>query len=82
MGTTPDRFPGPIEEEEVRLLADAGDPSVSGGLKYDGSSFRFRDSIGSFNPRMGGFDPATLVITSEGSLIYDSNGELTLKAGS
>jgi hypothetical protein len=81
VGNTPDRFPGPLEDEEIRLVADSGEPSEPGAMKYSGTSFQLRDSVGTFNPRTGSsFDPGVLVITSAGSLVYDSNGELALKA--
>lgn len=55
MTVTPDRYPGTYEDEEIRLVDDgSGDPSQQGGMKYQGGAFRFRDSIGPFNPRSGG----------------------------
>lgn len=55
MGLTPDRRPGPLEEdEELRLGANAAPPSMAGALAFDGTNFAFRDSVGTFNPRTGG----------------------------
>lgn len=54
MPITPDRFPGPAEEEELRLTPDEADPTVDGSLKFNGTSFRMKDSTGIFNPRTGG----------------------------
>jgi hypothetical protein len=54
MPQTPDRRPGPLlEDEEIRLSGGAAVPSVDGGVTYDGTSFRMRDSVGTFNPRTG-----------------------------
>jgi hypothetical protein len=30
-----------------------GDPPTQGGVRYDGTDFRMRDSVGVFNPRTG-----------------------------
>lgn len=55
MGKTPDRRPGHLEEDaEVFLAANASGPSEAGAFNFDGSDFKFRDSIGTFNPRTGG----------------------------
>lgn len=62
MSRTPDRRPGESDEEGI-VLEDrpAGDyPSSTGGMRYVDGQFRFRDSIGIFNPRsnteIGGAD--------------------------
>ena len=58
MPRTPDRTPGPLEEdEEIRFTADAGAaPSQNGAMTYDPAvaEFKLRDGIGTFNPRGGG----------------------------
>lgn len=55
MGTTPDRRPGPlIEDEEIRLSPNAAAPSQAGAFNYNGGSFQFRDAAGAFDPRSGG----------------------------
>lgn len=55
MPQTPDRRPGAlIEDQEIRLITNATGPTTSGAFNYDGSSFIFRDSTGTFNPRTGG----------------------------
>jgi len=54
MGTTPDRFPGSREEDELQLTTDAADPTVEGALRYNGAAFRLRDATGVFDPRTGG----------------------------
>lgn len=52
MPRTPDRRPGPLEEdEELRLSGGASIPSVAGGVTFDGTSFWMRDTVGTFNPR-------------------------------
>jgi len=56
MPRTPDRHPGPLEEdEEIRLGGDAvGDPTDEGRMRYVSGAFRFRDSTGVYDPRSGG----------------------------
>ena len=55
MGTTPDRKPGPLQEdEEIQLGTNASEPSVAGAFNYNGSSFKFKDGVGVFDPRTGG----------------------------
>ena len=54
MPLTPDRRPGPSLEEELQLEADPVDPTVVGAVRFNGSAFRMRDSIGVFDPRSGG----------------------------
>ena len=57
MTTTPDRHPGPnIEVNEYQLVENSDSPSVPGALNYDGTSFRFYDSAGIFNPRYATLD--------------------------
>lgn len=55
MGQTPDRRPGPLQEEEVQFddrTAD-GDPTTEGAIRYAGGSFRAKDSAGVFDLRAG-----------------------------
>ncbi len=58
MPRTPDRLPGPFEEdEEIRLIAPVSgpaSPSQAGAINYNGSFFQMRDDIGVFNPRPDG----------------------------
>lgn len=55
MGITPDRHPGPREEEKVTLTSDEGWTADNlGDMVFDGNSFSFRDYIGPFNPRNAG----------------------------
>lgn len=52
---TPDRSPGPLEEdEEIRLSPNASAPSQDGAFNFDGTSFQFRDAVGTYDPRSGG----------------------------
>lgn len=53
MGGTPDRFPGPSQEEELELEDNGVDPSVVGGVTFNAGAFRMRDALGTFNPRSG-----------------------------
>lgn len=51
MGNTPDRFPGPREEVELRLEDDgSGDPTVAGGLKYVSNRHKLKDNSAVFEP--------------------------------
>lgn len=54
MVTTPDRFPGAREEEEVKLDPASLDPPSVGGVRLVSGDFRMRDNFGVFNPREGG----------------------------
>lgn len=56
MPKTPDRAPGPLEEdEELRLGSNPGAPSQVGAMRYDGTlgAFQMRDGTGTFDPRSG-----------------------------
>ena len=52
MGRTPDRFPGPREDEELVLEERPDDPPTVGSLRYVTGRFRLRDADGLFNPRI------------------------------
>ena len=55
MPRTPDRHPGPLEEEQIRLLLPEGEGDGYGLLYYDlDGYFVFCDAYGDFNPRNGG----------------------------
>ena len=54
MGLTPDRSPGPRIEEKLTLTNDGYTADNPGDVVFDGTSFKFRDSTGEFNPRTGG----------------------------
>lgn len=51
--TTPDRFPGPQEEEELILTSQDEDPAIAGGVRYVAGSFKAKDESGVFNLRSG-----------------------------
>ena len=53
MATTPDRFPGIREEEELKLLPESSDPTTVGAMRLISGIFRFRDNTGVFDPRTG-----------------------------
>lgn len=53
MPRTPDRTPGPADEEGI-ILEDTVSPTQVGELRYTGGSFLLQDSAGVFNPRSGG----------------------------
>jgi hypothetical protein len=51
--TTPDRFPGPQEEEELIVTPLDSDPVIGGAIRYVSGSFRAMDGDGVFNLRSG-----------------------------
>lgn len=53
MARTPDRTPGPSQEEELQLEDNGVDPSVIGGLTQNAGVLKGRDSIGVFDLRSG-----------------------------
>jgi hypothetical protein len=54
MPLTPDRSPGPRLEEKITLTNDGYTADSSGDMVFDGTSFKFRDAMGEFDPRTGG----------------------------
>jgi hypothetical protein len=51
---TPDRHPGPTEEDESLILQDGGvDPTVVGQILLNGTDFKAKDGVGVFNLRSG-----------------------------
>lgn len=56
MGRTPDRFPGPREDEELVLADRTDEPVLAGSLRLVTGRFRFRDADGPFNPRIDSDD--------------------------
>jgi hypothetical protein len=54
MPTTPDRFPGAREEEELRLAPESTDPTTVGAMRNVSGAFRMRDNTGVFDPNFGG----------------------------
>lgn len=53
MTTTPDRFPGPQEEEELIVTSQDADPEIAGAIRYVSGSFRAKDGDGVFDLRSG-----------------------------
>lgn len=56
MPKTPDRRPGSLHEEEILMdLRDPGeDPVIPGAVRYVDGGFKFVDSQGIYDPRVGG----------------------------
>jgi len=52
--TTPDRFPGPQEEEELIVTSQDADPEIAGAIRYVSGAFRAKDATGVFGLRSGG----------------------------
>lgn len=77
MPTTPDRFPGAREEDEIQLTEDTTDPTTNGAVRYVSGDFRMRDSSGVFNPRNGSsFDVDTIVVS--GGAVVTSGGNVVV----
>lgn len=76
MGITPDRFPGPREEEEFILDSLSVDPTNEGAMRYVNGSFRLRDTIGVFNPRTGGGG-----LAEDDILVSRGTGEVLISRG-
>lgn len=51
MPTTPDRYPGSREEDEIKLTPESSDPTSVGAIRLVSGYFRLRDNEGVFNPR-------------------------------
>ncbi len=51
MPTTPDRFPGTREEDEIQFVEDTVDPSAEGAIRYVSGDFIAYDNLGTFNLR-------------------------------
>ncbi len=81
MGRTPDRFPGTLEEDELKLLPESSDPTTVGAVRLVSGAFRFRDNGGVFDPRTvgGAAGLRLLVLTLAGGVVYDNFGEIVLK---
>ena len=81
MGSTPDRFPGRREEEELLLLSEASDPTEVGAMRIISGAFRFRDNDGVFNPRL--VDDASHLAVDQFTHLLDEDhyGEITRSAG-
>ena len=69
MPRTPDRFPGPLVEEEVQLEEQTEDPANPGYIRYVNGSFRFYDSSGIYDPRSG-----TASATAMGQILVSLDG--------
>jgi hypothetical protein len=97
MGTTPDRHPGPRQEEELILEDYSSDPSSAGGITYNAGALKAQDATGVFNVRThvephastheGGSDPLTVQDLDSGAaaanlmLQTDGVGGWTLEEG-
>lgn len=86
MAKTPDRRPGPLEEdEEIRLATNGAGPTLAGAFNFDGTAFVMRDSTGNFNPRTGGSGITAAQHEVIDSLVHElaetSYIELTRSAG-
>lgn len=78
MGRTPDRKPGPLEEDEEIQFGDAGvDPSVIGGITFNAGAFRMWDALGVFNPRSGA---STIFGEAYTSAVSEAQSDTTLTA--
>lgn len=69
MGQTPDRFPGPLIEEELQLEESAVEPTVEGAIRNVGGVIKMRDAAGVFDPRTGGFAVDDLLASDTGNVL-------------
>lgn len=71
---TPDRFPGPLEEDRIEFYDQYGTmPDGDGHMMYSDGYFYARDMFGVFNLRSGqggGLPPATQL----GQVLYSIDG--------
>lgn len=79
MPTTPDRFPGTREEDEIVLESSGDPPSGPGAMKYDGTSFQLQDASGTYNPRSGSSLLGKVVFKADGGIIYTTSGDPIVK---
>lgn len=77
MGKTPDRHPGPLEEDEnITLEPQAVLPAINGQFCYiENVGFRFYEE--GFVRGLDNFN--RLLLQVDGSLVYTGDGEITLK---
>lgn len=71
MPRTPDRTPGPSDEEEIVLEEQGSDPTATGAIRYVGGAFRLRDAAGVFDPRTGGSGISEAQHEALDSLVHD-----------
>ena len=68
MPITPDRSPGPLNEEGI-YLESTSLATVEGEVRYSAGRFSYYDSSGEFNPRGGLPNP-----TEVGQLLFSYDG--------
>jgi hypothetical protein len=80
MPRTPDRKPGPLEEdEELQFEANPVPPTKEGAMNYNGSEFVMYDSDGLFNPRSAAsFND--IILDEAGKVVYVNDGEFVLRS--
>lgn len=77
MPKTPDRSPGPLDEEAI-YFESTSEATTVGEVRYTGSYFSFYDSDGEYDPRTSGTpDLSKVVLEVSGALVYTGNGEVT-----
>lgn len=81
MPSTPDRKPGPLEEdEEIQFVPNVTPPTQEGAFNYDGSKFQMRDATGVFDPRTGSsIDLDDVVLDTDGQVVYVNDGEFVMR---
>jgi hypothetical protein len=72
---TPDRFPRPLEEEEIQFEEQSTDPTVNGAIRYVSGDFKAKDSEGVFNLRNA---DSFLTSRDEGSVLVSRNGNVLI----
>ena len=86
MSLTPDRHPGPLQEEGIILDQETYqgepvvDPTVPGGITFHDGSFAIKDGTGVFNPRnSSGFDISNIIWDNAGSIVYENTEHAVTK---
>lgn len=80
MPATPDRKPGPLEEdEELRFGPNPASPTQAGAVNYSGTSFQMRDAMGTFDPRSGSASFDDIVLDDFGRIVYVGNGLFVMR---
>lgn len=82
MPSTPDRKPGPLEEdEEIRFVANTTPPTQEGAFNYDGAKFQMFDNLGVFDPRSGLSESLDdIVLDTDGQVVYVNDGEFVMRS--
>lgn len=68
--TTPDRFPGTRQEDEIKMETNESPEGGLGSISFNGATFVLQDDVGSFNPR----ESSPFSATQRGQVAYSTDG--------